>query len=111
MVTHRQQLPLPGGAQLVRISGREPTGWVALDRVADEPESRRLGYCVHGQTLCRRCGCWCWLGDKTYAAVASGDTGALCLPCARELLQDRRPDYNLGDHRRADGPHEEAPRT
>jgi hypothetical protein len=67
-------------------------------------------YCLHGETFCVRCGHACWLGDKTVEAVKGG-MRPLCLDCATELRADGawadiEPDGNLGDHRRAEGPHE-----
>lgn len=78
---------------------------VVLDRVADLPQEQ-TGYCVHGRATCVRCGAWCWLGHATHDVVASRELAPLCRPCAREVVPaDAVTVGNLGDHRRADGPH------
>jgi hypothetical protein len=78
---------------------------VVLDRV--EPGEPKPDYCVHGRVTCAVCYEWCWLGDKTHEAVASGRLTPLCHQCVVQYVSpDVRPVGNLGDHRRADGPHD-----
>jgi hypothetical protein len=65
-------------------------------------------YCIHGETFCARCSRAVWLGNKTLEAVQGGAL-PLCMECANEVIPEERkrePRRNLGDHRRADGPHE-----
>jgi len=79
---------------------------VLLDRIEPgvTPE-----YCVHGKATCYGCDEWCWLGDKTYDVVASGEAVSLCLQCAETRLpaemKAQGPSRRIADHRRADGPH------
>jgi hypothetical protein len=74
--------------------------YVTLDRV--DPDSLPP-YCVHGRTTCVVCGHWCWLGDKTYEVVHSGQCQPVCLLCARKGGTGLTG--HIEDHRRADGPH------
>lgn len=63
-------------------------------------------YCVHGKVSCYWCDEWCWLGDKTYELVVSGDAAPMCRECGSALIpQDMTAVENVKDHRRADGPH------
>lgn len=63
-------------------------------------------YCVHGQTTCYGCDDWCWLGDRSYEVVQSGEAAGLCQECALKMIPPgTRPAHNVEDHRRADGPH------
>lgn len=63
-------------------------------------------YCIHGRVTCYWCPEWCWLGDRTHDLVSSGQAAPICKECAAKLIpQGSRPVNNVGDHRRADGPH------
>lgn len=88
--------------------GRGPV--IILDRVS--PLGIEPDYCVHGKTQCRGCGHWCWLGDKSYEMVLAG-VDPLCMVCAEKIANEHPETFadihkvgNIGDHRRADGPHE-----
>lgn len=79
--------------------------YVVLDRIAELPQDQ-TPYCVHGRTVCSLCKNWCWLGDRTYQLLAGGEAMPLCKQCANaHIPRDRVPATNVGDHRRADGPH------
>lgn len=85
------------------MSTAQPVDVIVLDRI--EP-GVVPPYCTHGRATCVACDEWVWLGDKTGQAVTSKAALPLCLQCARRLLPPTaRPVRNLGDHRRADGPH------
>jgi hypothetical protein len=90
--------------ELRRLRYADCSSIVIVDRI--EP-GWTPPYCTHGRATCAGgCGEWCWLGDKTAAAVASGEAAPLCMQCAVRLIPPgTRPSYNLGDHRWADGPH------
>lgn len=95
--------PLPAGARIVVPAG--PVNPVVLDRVVDIAQ-QDTPYCVHGRTTCVSCGHWCWLGDRTHDLVLSGGCAPMCQPCAtRYLPPGVTRSSNVGDHRRADGPH------
>lgn len=76
--------------------------YVVLDRVEDVP---RPDYCTHGRATCYVCLRWCWLGSETQPRVMSGALTPICLPCARLYADPSTYAVNIGDHRRADGPH------
>lgn len=78
---------------------------VLLDRI--EPGEPKPDYCVHGRATCVACDDWCWLGDQTHDAVKSRRALPMCRQCAAKLLPGELRFANLGDHRRADGPHED----
>lgn len=88
------------------VPERNPDGGgpvIVLDRI--EP-GVTPPYCTHGKVTCYWCPEWCWLGDKSFEVVSSGKAAPICLQCATRLLPpDSKPIDNLGDHRRADGPH------
>lgn len=64
-------------------------------------------YCIHGRVQCHRCELWCYLGDRTHELVKAGETVPMCVECATEIGVHLHgaPKANVGDHRRADGPH------
>lgn len=77
---------------------------VVLDRI--EPGQPKPDYCIHGKVPCAGCQDWCWLGDKTYDVVKTGQAKPLCHQCAGRLIPaEFRRVANVGDHRRAAGPH------
>ncbi len=77
---------------------------VVLDRI--EP-GIAPPYCTHGRATCvGGCGEWVWLGNRTHDIVKSGQAAPLCRQCANRLIPPgARVVRNVGDHRRADGPH------
>lgn len=81
-------------------------GWtvVVVDRIVD---GEQPDYCVHGKVTCHRCEHWCWLGDKTYETVITGEVAPMCVECATEIGVHLHgvPIQNVGDHLRKDGPH------
>jgi hypothetical protein len=86
-------VPVPNLTDVVILDRIEP-GWTPP-------------YCTHGRATCvGGCGEWLWLGDKTHDVVKSGRAAPLCHQCARRLIPPgARAARNIGDHRRADGPH------
>lgn len=86
----------------------KPTGegWtiVVLERVV---EGETPAHCVHGKVTCHRCDRFCWLGDKSYEMVITGEVVGMCMECAIELgvAEHGRPIANVHDHLRKDGPH------
>ncbi len=71
-----------------------------------EPGAPLPEYCTHGKASCVACGDWCWLGHKTYQAVADQGMKPICLPCANRYIPAGTPKAGrIEDHRRADGPH------
>ena len=90
------------------VKPRPDMAVVVLERIEVGPFGDVITpeYCIHGKTTCYGCREWCWLGDKTHEAMMSGDAVGLCLQCAHTMLpKDVRPERNLNDHRRTDGPH------
>lgn len=74
--------PLPGRIVIVerREAGRTPD------------------YRVHGETQCRSCGQWCWLGSETMKLVLAG-VQALCLECSTGLLDEDNQIGHVEDER------------
>lgn len=79
---------------------------VVLDRVEDLAQDD-TPYCVHGRVTCVWCRAWCWLGDSSHREVSAGRLAPLCRPCADRTVRPAGVSRvsNVGDHRRADGPH------
>lgn len=78
--------------------------FVVLDRIVTEDD--KPDYCIHGRTCCMGCLSWVWLGDKSCAAILAGEVRPLCKQCALANLTPETVKLdNVGDHRRADGPH------
>jgi len=85
----------------------DTTSVVVVDRISllgVKPD-----YCIHGETLCVRCGKGCWLGTETMKLVMEG-AQPICLYCIKELhaegLLPDGPTRHVDDHLRKDGPHE-----
>lgn len=79
---------------------------VVLLRVDDVAQAD-TPHCVHGKATCAWCGQLCWVGTRSVVEVTAGRRAPICAPCATGHAPPCRAEGTIGDHARADGPHDE----